>query len=267
MNARILTVGAAVLLAAMTSLATITKPFPAHWGEPPKIQTSDYGELPGGYGHGSSTLAKWIAANLAKDATATNATDRPTLFECDFEALPEGPLPDAFLVLNGEFAVKAAGPNKVLELPGAPLDSYAVLFGPVTNANVAVTVRVFGTAKGRRQPTFGVGLGGAAGWKLQVSPAKQAVELILGETQVVTNAAFRWVTGEWTRLKLQVRTTGEQSWRIEARAWAEREAEPDTWVIACETRAAPISGQASVLGSPFSGTPIQFDDLRVNAVP
>jgi len=45
--------------------------FPAHWGEPPAAQTMDYQPLPGGYGHGSGTLAKWIQDNLNKDATAS----------------------------------------------------------------------------------------------------------------------------------------------------------------------------------------------------
>ncbi|MGJ8697909.1 MAG: DUF5060 domain-containing protein [Verrucomicrobiaceae bacterium] len=44
--------------------------FPKHWGAPPKIQTRDIRDLPGGYGQGSSTLAKWIAMNLKKDAEA-----------------------------------------------------------------------------------------------------------------------------------------------------------------------------------------------------
>lgn len=43
------------------------KPFPAHWGEAPRIQTMDYRPLPGGYGFGSSTLASWIQRNLDKD--------------------------------------------------------------------------------------------------------------------------------------------------------------------------------------------------------
>ena len=29
----------------------------------------------------------------------------------------------------------------------------------------------------------------------------------------------------------------------------------------------PVGGRASVLGSPFAGTPIWFDDLRVERVP
>ncbi len=44
------------------------KPFPQHWGEPPRIQTRDLVTLPGGYGQGSSTLANWIQENLDRDA-------------------------------------------------------------------------------------------------------------------------------------------------------------------------------------------------------
>jgi hypothetical protein len=43
------------------------KLFPRHWGHPPKIQTRDMVDLPGKFGKGSSTLAKWIAHNLKKD--------------------------------------------------------------------------------------------------------------------------------------------------------------------------------------------------------
>jgi hypothetical protein len=44
--------------------------YPAHWGAAPRIQTKDLRPLPGGYGMGSSTLAKWIQKNLDADAKA-----------------------------------------------------------------------------------------------------------------------------------------------------------------------------------------------------
>jgi len=47
--------------------------FPAHWGKPPEMQTMDYRPLPGGFGHGSGTLAKWIQDNLDKDAAVSTA--------------------------------------------------------------------------------------------------------------------------------------------------------------------------------------------------
>jgi hypothetical protein len=253
-----------ICLFALAVRADVTKPFPAHWGEPPKIQTRDYRELPGGYGNGSSTLAKWIEANLAKDAPpATNAPAARPLFECDFNALVEGPLPDLFMVMQGEFAVKDLGTNKVMELPGSPLDSYSVLFGPVTNANVAVSAQIFGTAKGRRQPTFGVGLGGVAGYKLQIAPGKKAAELMKDAT-VLASAPFAWESGAGTHCKLQVRQTGESTWRVEAKAWKHGAPEPEAWLLTFEETEKPFAGQASVLGSPFAGTPIQFDELKVS---
>ena len=45
--------------------------FPESWGQPPMIQTMDYRALPGGYGHGSSTLASWILKKMAEDREAT----------------------------------------------------------------------------------------------------------------------------------------------------------------------------------------------------
>jgi len=44
------------------------KVYPAHWGAPPRIQTKDLRRLPGGYGMGSGTLAKWIQTHLDEDA-------------------------------------------------------------------------------------------------------------------------------------------------------------------------------------------------------
>jgi len=56
--------------AEVAEAAPAPKKFPAHWGEPPAVQTRDLRPLPGGYGEGSGTLAKWIQDNLDKDATA-----------------------------------------------------------------------------------------------------------------------------------------------------------------------------------------------------
>jgi len=250
-------------------LAAQAKEYPAHWGQPPAIQTRDYVELPDGYGHGSSTLRSWIAANLAKDKASGSATESKgatVLYQQNFDSLAVDTLPDELMVLNGEFTVKADGTNKFLELPGTPLDSYAVLFGPAEKENDSVCARIFATAKGRRTPTFGVGLGGVAGFKLQVSPAKGALE-ILKDQSPQTNVTYQWKSGTWTRLRLQVRKIKDGAWKIEGKAWAGDTPEPAAWLIALDTQEEPIPGKASVLASPFASTPIRFDDLRVERVP
>jgi len=229
----------------------------------------DYVELPDGYGHGSSTLKHWISANLEKD----RATQRPPqpasaavriLYENDFEAIEVGIAPKDFMVLNGEFAVQSDGTNKFLELPGAPLDSFAAQFGPAEGDNVAVRARILGTARGRRGPTFGVGLGGVAGFKLQVSPGKKAVEILRDQESKIT-APFDWRTGEWTHLHLQLRKEKDGRWQIQGKAWQGAQ-EPQDWTVVLQDDNPPIAGRASVLGSPFSGTPIRFDDLKVKSL-
>lgn len=42
--------------------------YPAHWGQPPQVQTRDLRELPAGFGQGSSTLARWIQEHIDADA-------------------------------------------------------------------------------------------------------------------------------------------------------------------------------------------------------
>ncbi|MCP5527163.1 MAG: DUF5060 domain-containing protein [Verrucomicrobiales bacterium] len=66
-------VGAATSAPPTGESAPVRPSFPAHWGEPPAIQTRDYRPLPGGYGYGSSTLARWIQQHLDEDASRSGA--------------------------------------------------------------------------------------------------------------------------------------------------------------------------------------------------
>ena len=58
----------AIALAKKIHRAPNGKAFPAHWGAPPRLKTRDLRLLPGGYGGGSGTLARWIQQNLTNDA-------------------------------------------------------------------------------------------------------------------------------------------------------------------------------------------------------
>jgi hypothetical protein len=189
-------------------------------------------------------------------AQATNP-----LYENDFAQATVGKVPDDFLVIDGAFGVTAEGGNKFLELPGAPLDTFGVLFGPTEQENVAVTARIYGTGKGRRFPTFAVGLSGVTGFRLQVNPAKKALELFKGDT-VKTSVQSEWIGGQWTWLKLQIRKVKDGAWRVEGKAWTAGAKEPG-WLISFDETEPPIAGRAALWGSPFAGTPIRYDDLAV----
>ncbi len=202
-----------------------------------------------------------LAMSLAGVLCAQEA--RP-FYENNFEKSEMGKVPDEFLVLDGGFAVQQEGDNKFLELPGAPLETFGVLFGSTEKEGVSVAARIYGTAKGRRFPTFAVGLNGVGGFKLQVSPAKKLLELSRGDN-VRASVPYEWSSGQWTHLRLQIRKSKDGAWKVEGKAWSEGAAEPAAWTISWDEKEEVTAGRASIFGSPYSGTPIRFDDLAVAA--
>ena len=194
--------------------------------------------------------------------TLAYASGAQVLYTNGFDKAEVEKVPEDLMVLDGGFAVKDALGNKFLELPGAPLETFGVLFGPTEASGLSVTARIQGTGKGRRFPTFAVGLNGVGGFKLQVAPAKKLVELVKGE-EVVGSAPFIWESGSWTMLSLQCRKVKDGEFKLEGKAWKQGDAEPKEWQVSrVETVESP-AGRPSVWGMPFAGTPIQFDDLIV----
>jgi hypothetical protein len=187
------------------------------------------------------------------------------LYREDFEKTAPGGVPEEFLVIDGAFAVRDLDGNRVLELPGEPLETFGVLFGPNLTEPAAVRARFNGTRRGRRFPTFGAGLGGAEGYRLIVSANKDALELFSGE-KPVAGVEYKWESGNWTELLLRIRRSGEGQWRIEGKVWRQGAPEPADWMIGLDLREPPPAGRASLWGSPFAGTPIQFDDLALMRV-
>jgi len=209
---------------------------------------------------GSTILVIFIAA-------VVGSTNAQVLYTNGFDKAGLEKVPDDMLVLDGGFTVKEEGGNRFLELPGAPLETFGVLFGPTEGSGLAVSARIQGTGKGRRFPTFAVGLNGVGGFKLQVAPAKKLVELVKGE-EVVATTPFAWESGSWTMLRLQCRKVKDGEFKVEGKAWKQGEAEPKDWQVSrVETTESP-AGRPSVWGMPFAGTPIRFDDLVVSrAIP
>ncbi|HVY70367.1 MAG TPA: hypothetical protein VHH73_10595 [Verrucomicrobiae bacterium] len=212
-------------------------------------------------------MNKWFCRVLMLSVMAGSAVAQPAapVYENNFDKVAVDKAPDDFLIIDGNFAVKEEGGNKFLELPGAPLDTYGTLFGPTQKENLGVGARIFGTGKGRRFPTFAVGLNGAGGYKLQVSPAKKMIELYKGDA-LKFSAPFDWQSGKWTQLRLQVRKVKDGEWKVEGKAWSEGAAEPGDWTVSQSETETPVAGRPSIWGSPFAGTPIRFDDLMVQPV-
>ncbi len=187
-------------------------------------------------------------------------------YQNTFEATELNTVPPDFLVLDGAFAVKEEAGNKFLELPGAPLDSFGLLFGPTLVDGVSVAARIFGTGQKRRFPTFSVGLNGTGGYKLQVSPAKKLVELYKGDT-VKASVSYEWNAGKWTRLNLTLHAKGTTGWKVVGKVWNEGSPADSPTTIIWEELDTPTPGRASITGNPYSTTPIRFDDLSILVSP
>jgi len=203
-----------------------------------------------------------VGAMLVAAEVFVPAAEVKPVYENKFELAKIDTVPDDMLVLEGAFAVKEENGTKFLELPGAPLDTYGVLFGPTEASGLAVQARVYGTLKGRRFPTFGVGLNGVGGYRLQVSPGKKLLELYKGD-DVLASAPFTWESGAWTVVRLQSHKVKDGEFKIEGKAWKQGAAEPKEWMISNSDKAETPAGRASLWGSPYAGTPIRFDDLMV----
>ena len=183
----------------------------------------------------------------------------------DFESAEIGKAPKDFLVIAGAFAVQQDGAKKFLELPGSPLDTFGALFGPAKMEGLSVTAKFFGTKTGRKFPAFGLSLNGSGGYRLQVSAAKKQLEIFRGD-EARTSVPFEWMEATWLSLRIQARRTPAGAWVIEGKAWPAGDAEPEKWTVALEEKDAPAAGRPGLWGSPFSGTPIRFDDIAVTPI-
>jgi hypothetical protein len=208
------------------------------------------------------TKSWWIGLVFVAAMVLACAASAQVLYTNGFDKADLEKVPEDMMVLDGGFAVKEEGGNKFLELPGAPLETFGTLFGPTEASGLAVSARIQGTGKGRRFPTFAVGLNGVGGFKLQVAPAKKFVELVKGE-EVVASTPFTWQSDSWTMLRLQCRKVKDGEFKVEGKAWKQGDAEPKDWQVSRAETAESPAGRPSVWGMPFAGTPIKFDDLVV----
>lgn len=210
-------------------------------------------------------FSAFLAVALPLFACVEKAVSEVPGYANDFQTTEVGKAPKDFLVIAGAFAVREEGGKKFLELPGSPLDTFGALFGPAKMEGLSVTGKFFGTKTGRKFPAFGLSLNGAGGYRLQVSAAKKQIEIFKGD-ESRANAPFEWSDAVWFSLRIQARQTPTGAWVIEGKVWPAGEGEPATWTVSLEEKDAPAAGRPGVWGSPFSGTPIRFDDLAVTPI-
>lgn len=205
-----------------------------------------------------STSTALCTLYICLSLSAISASGSP-LYEQDFQNNSDGSTPEDFLVLGGDFSVQSG----TLVLPGAPLNKFGAVFGPDNEGDLEISARIRSEQRGRLTPSFGIGLYGLGGYVLNASASRKTLELFRGR-EVIRKTSFAWTPATWTNMKLAVSSTSDTSWRVRGKAWSEQAQEPAHWQIEHESSQAPTQGRASIWGQPYSGKPIQYDDITID---
>ena len=190
----------------------------------------------------------------------TPVVDASGLFQESFDQRQT--LPSAFTPVNGTATVVATEGGRHLELPAAPKSEHGVLFGPAMTEGFRVGARFRAAAGKQNEATFAVGLSGLDGYRLRVNPERQQLELSR-DTAIVQSVPFQPALGQWTHLRLQVRTLPGLQWAVQGKAWNESQQEPGAWTLEWTDTAKPELGQAAVWGTPLDGEPVAVDDIQL----
>jgi hypothetical protein len=195
------------------------------------------------------------------------AAEEPVAFVEDFDKVAVGEVPEDVMEIEGEFAVVEEAGEKFLRVGIEPLTENGIILGPSMKAGGRIEAKIRAYKKRRSYPRFGVGLHGISGYRLRVVPSGGTVELLRNE-EVVASEKFEWKADVWTNLKLEIKAAGD-AWSIRGWVWpvadGDQGKQPEKATIEHSDKEAPGQGKASVWGSPYSGRPIDFDEVKVVA--
>ena len=192
------------------------------------------------------------------------SADAPSNYHQDFQKSDNGSLPEELLVINGTFTVHTEGDQKFLQLPGEPLDTFGFMLGADDHNSITASVRA--QSIGKRFPEFGVGLCGAAGYRLWLQPSIGELQILKGDN-VKAAKPYDWKSATWLTLRLQL-TKQNNKTTIQGKIWPRGTPEPKDWTLTFDDPQTekPPKGRPSVWGIPYSGTPIDYDDIAIMVI-
>ncbi len=193
---------------------------------------------------------------------AGTAYAEPKKFAFDCESWAEGEPPKEVFVVEGNVSVVAKDGNKALQIGVGELVDANALLGDSANGSASIEARVFGSKQGRSMPRFAVGVHGQSGYRLVAFAAQKQLQLMKGE-EVVKSVPYTWTSDAWLKLKLEVKKLADDKWTITCKAWPAEAAEPAEAAITHEDATLKGQGKCSMWGTPFSNTPILFDDVKI----
>lgn len=194
---------------------------------------------------------------------AVTAYADPRKFEFDFESWAEGEPQEEAFVVDGKFSIVSKDGNKALQINVGELVDSCALLGDSANGSASLEVKVFASKQGRSFPRYSIGVHGQSGYRLVVFPAKKELQLTKSDEIIKAVPLTNWPSDAWFKVKLEVKKVADKQWAITAKTWPADGSEPTEPQITHEDATLKGQGKCSIWGTPFSGTPILFDDVKI----
>ena len=186
-------------------------------------------------------------------------------FAEDFSKLAVGSEPENLFILDGAYAVKQEEGEKCLSLPGSPVGDFGLLFGPrVRQKELSLSFSFLSSKKGRRYPSIAAGLGGVRSYRFRFNAATRQIVLLRGENEI-GKALFNWESGAWCQVRFQALPEDGDNTRIRLKLWKRGIKEPAKWLFDILDDQAFAGGKCALWAYPYAGTPIHFDELRIES--
>ncbi len=184
-------------------------------------------------------------------------------FTINADEWSEGEVPKEVFIVEGKIQIVAKDGNKAIVIdPGSELTDACAQVANSAAGESSIEARVFASKRARSVPKFGVSVHGMSGYRLLVNAAKKQLELVKSDA-VIASAPYTWTSDAWIKLKLDVKRGEGEAWAITGKVWAADAAEPAEPTLKAEDKGLKGQGKAGVWGTPYSQTPIYFDDIVV----
>ena len=174
----------------------------------------------------------------------------------------EGEVPKEVFVVDGTVKIAAKDGNKAIMIGSTPIVDASAQLAVSAAGESSIRAKVFASKRGRSVPKFGISVHGMSGYRLLINAAKKQLELVKGDV-VAASVPFTWTSETWVQMKLEVKRGEGTAWSITGRAWAADASEPTEPSIKHADKDIKGQGKAGVWATPYSETPVYFNDIEV----
>ena len=113
-------------------------------------------------------------------------------------------------------------------------------------------------------PALAAGLGGVRSYRFRLNAATKQIILTRQDVEI-GKVAYQWESGAWCQVRFQALPGDGENTRIRLKLWKRAEEEPEEWLFDEIDRSAFAGGKCALWGYPYAGTPIHFDDLKIES--